>query len=78
MCAFCEAMEHNKKLDEISNGIKEEYLPKRYYEYTVAIVRRSWTKERGKRHAGRVTDYRNQGIGYQLNYCPECGRKLKV
>lgn len=29
-----------------------------------------------KRHAGRTTDYRNRGIGYKLNYCPECGRKL--
>lgn len=35
------------------------------------------SKYKTKRQAGRTVDYRNQGLGYKLNYCPECGRKIR-
>ena len=64
-CKFCKALAEDK-------AISFSWLER---EWTVALVRRSWVPG-NKRHAGRTTDYRNRGIGYKLNYCPECGRKL--
>lgn len=75
-CAFCEALMVYKNIRALFNQrYKEEHKEKIYEEYTVALVVRSYAKGK-KRTAGRTTDYRNQGIGYQLNFCPECGRKL--
>ena len=75
-CAFCEALQRNKNIRAFYNDLrKEEGEEKIYEDYTVALVVRSYAKGK-KRTAGRTTDYRNQGIGYQLNFCPECGRKL--
>ena len=77
MCAFCEAYENRIKAHEFKNSHPEYYDGERFYqEITVAMVIRNWTKARGKAHAGRTTDYRFRGLGYKLNYCPECGRKL--
>lgn len=74
-CKFCDAMRSSLQADAVSDAwITDAEL---YHEYSVAIVRRTWTKAGGKRNAGRVTDYRYKGCGYKLNYCPECGRKLK-
>ena len=64
-CKFCEALAENKALSW--SWLKREW--------TVALVCRSWAPG-NKRHASRTTDYRYRGIGYKLNYCPECGRKL--
>lgn len=77
-CKFCEAMERNHRTDELWQQSKEdiEKYGKHMNSYSVAIVNHHWYKKFGKRSAGRTTDYRNQGLGYQLNYCPECGRKL--
>lgn len=72
-CEFCDRLE----LEKFSRSLDKGQKPKIYYECTVALVVRSWTKERGKRNAGRLTDYRNQGIGYKLNFCPECGKDLR-
>ena len=75
-CAFCEALMEHKNIRALFNqSIKEEHLEKIYEDYTVALVIRSYVKGK-KRTAGRTTDYRNRGIGYRLNFCPECGRKL--
>ena len=45
-------------------------------EYTVALVSHTWSVSRGKRSASRTVDFRNKGLGYKLNYCPECGKEL--
>lgn len=73
-CTFCEIYNFQKDMRRQSN---KESDVKIYNEYTVAMVIRSWTKEKGKRRASRTTDYRHLGIGYKLNFCPECGRCLK-
>lgn len=69
-CKFCEGLEMWKSINQRNKDFA--------YEYKTAIVIRSWFKEHGKRSASRITDYRWRGIGYKLNYCPECGRKLKT
>ena len=76
MCKFCESLEiwqntHKFTNDRIQNKTKQEY--------TVALLIHTWCpKYKTKRQASRTTDYRNKGLGYKLNYCPERGRKLKV
>lgn len=74
-CAFCEALQTYKYIRAFNNEHFKHFEPKIYEEYNVALVVRSWTKG-NKRTAGRITDYRNRGIGFKLNYCPECGRRL--
>ena len=80
-CRFCEAMKSNHQAYEISCGWSTDAELKEYgkymIEYTVAIVKRTWYKKMGKAKAGRTTQYRYRGIGFDLNYCPECGRKVK-
>ena len=73
-CKFCEAMDDWKKAESVGTRFWPEKIMR---EYKSAIVIRTWTKEKGKKHAGRSTDYRRNGIGFDLNYCPECGKKLK-
>lgn len=76
-CKFCESLQDWSQIHEFDNL----QLPKdeeTKHEYTVALVIHSWKpKYKTKRQAGRKTDYRNQGLGYKLNFCPECGRKLR-
>lgn len=77
-CEFCDALWLYKFSDRELNKLHvADGEPRMFHEYTVAIVRRSWTKARGKRHAGRSTDYRHLGLGFKLNYCPECGKALR-
>ena len=71
MCKFCEAMESHRKVDTIM----KKHDPEVSYRYSVAIVKRIFRKgSKGAR--GSSTDYRYQGCGYSLNFCPECGRKI--
>jgi len=72
-CVFCEKLQTYKSIRQFNNA---NFEPKLYDEYNVALVVRSWTKG-NKRMAGRMTDYRYRGIGFKLNFCPECGRKVK-
>ena len=74
-CKFCEAMKVNRQCDEIIQSPDELTYGKHMNEYTVAIVKRHYSK-RGKRTASRTVDYRHMGLGYKLNYCPECGAKM--
>lgn len=75
-CEFCDALQLNKDIRAYMNKLhKRDGEEKIYAEYTVALVIRSWAKGK-KRTAGRNTDYRRRGLGYQLNYCPECGIQL--
>ena len=81
-CMFCEVM---KIKHGVVDFMREKQSPEeleRYgeykTEYAVAIITHSWYSKNGKKHAARTTDYRHMGLGYKLNYCPECGRKLKL
>ena len=76
MCKFCESLNYEKQYARESNRNRDKE-DKLKHSYNVALIRHTWTKRKGKRKACRTVDYRNQGIGYQLNYCPECGRMLK-
>ena len=71
MCKFCEAMEFNRNLDTIL----KKNDPEIEHRYSVAIVKRTFVKGR-KGARGSSTDYRYRGCGYDLNFCPECGRDL--
>lgn len=75
VCSECEFCESYKLWNEIHSSDDEH--PKIYHEYTVALVCRSWTKAKGKRRADRTTDYGHKGLGYELNFCPECGKALR-
>ena len=72
MCKFCEDLQFSKQLDAES-----EYADRFSQEYTVAIVKRQWLTGRCKRTANRSINFRYQGIGYKLNYCPECGKSMR-
>lgn len=76
-CEFCWEYESRQRIGTFRK-IHPEYYGEGVIlqEITVAMVIRSWKKGTPKRNAGRTTDYRYRGIGYKLNYCPECGRKL--
>lgn len=80
-CKFCEAMKVKRQIRKFTNEHQSQEDLKKYgkhkTEYAVAIITRSWYSKNGKKHAGRTTDYRHMGLGYKLNYCPECGRKIK-
>lgn len=72
MCNFCKNLKFTKKM----NRPKCEMDRKIRYKYSVALVTRLFVKGiRG--YSGRNVDYRNLGCGYELNYCPECGKPLK-
>lgn len=79
-CKFCEAMQTNRQVEEISRSWSTEDELKQYgrymVDYSVAIVKRSWYRKKGKRSASRTTEYRYRGLGFALNYCPECGKKV--
>lgn len=69
-CKFCETLRSWKQVKSMDSGSKQEY--------TVALVVRSWKPpKRPKFRASRVTDFWNEGMGYKLNFCPECGRALQ-
>ena len=74
-CKFCGALENQKICSDILNKDcpKKERMKT---EYTVALVCHSWYPSRGKKSASRITDYRNKGLGYKLNFCPECGARI--
>lgn len=79
-CRFCSAMEQNREFYAIAKSWTTEEEKSQFgeymIEYSVAIVKRSWYKKNGKRSSSRTTDYRNRGLGYALNYCPECGKRM--
>ena len=74
-CKFCESLAGYKKIEKFFSERESEEEPFKY-EYTVALVIRQWLPSIGKKSAGRTTDYKNQGIGYKLNFCPECGKEI--
>ena len=76
-CKFCKALNNWKDVERFDIEHPEFRMTKEriYREYNVALVIRSWVKGK-KSTAGRTTDYRHMGIGFKLNYCPECGKKV--
>ena len=80
-CKFCDAMKTNRQVEEISRSwATDDELGQfgRYMvEYTVAIVKRSWYRKRGKRASNRTVEFRYRGLGFKLNYCPECGADMR-
>ena len=79
-CKFCEAMKVNRQIEEFNRLQTTDEESKHYgkymVEYTVAIVKRSWYQKIGKRRSGRSVEFRYRGLGFELNYCPECGQIL--
>lgn len=79
-CRFCEAMKVNRNCDIITRTWITDDDRKKYgnymKEYSVAIVKRSWYSKMGKKHAGRTVEFRRNGLGFALNYCPECGTAI--
>ena len=80
-CNFCKDLKEIENRYMMTNdgqtyGEIEEY-GEWMQELTVAIVERNWYQKRGKRSASRTIHFKNQGIGFALNFCPECGKRLK-
>lgn len=77
-CIFCEEYRTRKSVNDFKRNHPEWYGDDAWlqYEIKVAMVIRHW-RAGYKRQASRTTDYRSQGCGYALNFCPECGRALK-
>lgn len=72
-CPFCESLERLREYEGKFhkpegfeyNGVK--------YTRSVAIVTKASINGRT---LGRTVDYMRNGNGYQLNYCPCCGRRI--
>ena len=81
VCKFCKAMKVNRQIEEVNRlqttDEKSKYYGKYMVEYTVAIVKRSYFQKLGKRRSGRSVEFRYRGLGFELNYCPECGADMK-
>lgn len=75
ICKFCDCLQGNKRLDREFN-IDKEPSRKLHHSYTAALISHSWTSQYGKRNACRSLYYRNRGLGFELNFCPECGKKI--
>ena len=72
MCKFCETMQTHMNIDQMSFNDEIET------EYTVAIVKRTWIpKYQSKRTASRSVGYKRNGVGFDLNFCPECGKSMR-
>lgn len=76
-CAFCGDYDDWQKIHKFKAENPEYYgdTSRLKHDITVAMVIRTYYPGH-KRQASRTTDYRSQGCGYKLNYCPECGKKL--
>ena len=75
-CAFCDALAMHKWANSIlqcDHGADDQVL----HAYSTALIIHSWLKSMGKASASRLVDYRHKGLGFKLNYCPECGRQMK-
>ena len=48
-----------------------------YHDWTVAIVERTWTKKTGKSGAMKEINLKDKNKGYDLNFCPVCGKGLQ-
>ena len=74
-CDFCCRYWDARHVLNFRNRNRKDGEPKLYEDYSVAFVVRTYRKGH-KRQCPRSTDYRSGGLGYKLNFCPECGRRL--
>ena len=76
-CEFCSHLAVKDFIVEMNKADEKVFgKPRLYHEYSVAFVDRFWRKGEGKRNAQVKTEFRWRDLGYRLNYCPECGRKI--
>lgn len=77
-CKFCESFTEIREAKERSYEHPNLYADGRmHYEINAAMVVSVWSDRIEKRYAARSTYYRRFGVGYKLNYCPECGKRLQ-
>ena len=71
-CEFCTSLDlHRAHVNESRKLIPEIKIR---VKFSVALVERIFRKH-GR--FCRTVDFRKEGKGFKLNYCPECGRYLK-
>lgn len=70
-CTFCKYLTEMHAFDRI----RENGNPMLHHDYHALILQRSWNDMTGTAHAGTMT-HKPKAVGFDLNYCPECGRKL--
>jgi len=70
-CFFCS---ENERLRDHFNLI-ESRGGGTHHEIHVEILQVSWNEIAGRHHYGTMT-HRPKPFGFDLNYCPECGRRL--
>ena len=64
-CVFCKSYQSHKQMYADS---PREHI------FKVALV--CHTKINGELR-GRSTNYNTRGVGFKLNYCPECGKDMR-
>ena len=75
-CAFCELLQGCKdSIADINDERKKENEADIIEDYTVVLLIRSHIKGM-KKKPGMLLRYWKKDIGYKLNFCPECGKKL--
>lgn len=70
-CYFCRYLYGIQTLDRTI----ERGNPRLHHDYHIAIYQRAWNEYTGTAHAGTMM-HRPKAVGFDLNYCPECGRKI--
>jgi len=82
MCRFCEELEDlkecHKRAQRWATDAKLTEYGKWMQELTIAVVEWNWYQKKSKKSAGRIVHYRNRGLGFALNYCPDCGQALRM
>ena len=70
-CDFCKYLADMQSFDRI----REHGNPRLHHDYHVLILQRAWNDYTGTHHAGTMV-HRPKAVGFEINYCPECGRKI--
>ena len=56
---------------------REDGAPWIHHDFHALILSRSWNDYLGTAHAGTMV-HRPKAVGFEIRYCPECGRKLNI
>lgn len=77
-CEFCVSMVAHQNarrvLTRIDESVGEEPM---HEQYKAALVILTYKKGH-KKEAARTVDFKKNGKGFDLFYCPECGRPLHL
>ena len=77
-CEFCERLEARKDADKFCEGYGvDPKLGPKHNVYTAVLLATSWYEKYGKQTASTMTYYKEYKFGFDLNYCPECGKEIK-